>query len=807
MLMTMPDEKLIGVIGRVLADKSEEKRTAGLDMVLQLKKKHSPCLQSALKAVESITDPSTKESILIKEIVGEEKAQKGKAFGYGLYDVNASYEPILESSYLEKCKMQFQKTFGPSADASLELQILKELDDLIGQNKEREYQTFCGTKLLGDFVDLIRVDGKMQLPFPEIWEAFYQNHIRTTEELLRLKVLLTNMITRDNRVRGVCDHFKPILREIFGEDMWLDNLGELKRLWHYYKIIGQLAEEKLSPRILADYAAYLAYCLAVHKKELDYQYTAADLNNEWECRGTDPGVTFSISIVFFGAVGYLLGYMKDSKEGFPYFYNLAKQNQFDYEEDSGLAYKGKDTKYYLQPADYISACAAGFISEDFLLKTLMDENMRKETLSSLSDVVIYVRETGKTMASKGYVYYWKIRHQKEIMQRLLGKELPEKKTDMEYDEQDRKVIVLALDCFEKISRVILDVELTRGDTATEFSGQITCLNRLYGVEYLVRILAALGKETLDRNNYWGQVVSKRSCLSHLLKCCMPDYREGDQKQQAEKLAALIKGTDIGENRLIEACLFTPEWIDIVGTYLGWDGFTSGCYYFIAHMNEKFSEDKMALIARYTPLSEKELNSGAFDRNWFEEVYDQLGKKRFDMIYSAAKYISDGSRHTRARKYADAARGEMDAQKVKEEIEAKRNKDLLMAYGLIPGTEKEICERYEFIRKFEKESGRFGAQRRAAEKLAAEMAIKNMATAAGYSDETGFILKMEGMVSSGREACWEPHAVGEYLVHLAMDENGRIDLVIQKGGKKLSSVPAVIKKEEYLVNLQEAKKTL
>lgn len=40
-------------------------------------------------------------------------------------------------------------------------------------------------------------------------------------------------------------------------------------------------------------------------------------------------------------------------------------------------------------------------------------------------------------------------------------------------------------------------------------------------------------------------------------------------------------------------------------------------------------------------------------------------------------------HTRARKYADATNGLFSADEVKAQIIEKRNKDLLMAYGLIP----------------------------------------------------------------------------------------------------------------------------
>ena len=74
-------------------------------------------------------------------------------------------------------------------------------------------------------------------------------------------------------------------------------------------------------------------------------------------------------------------------------------------------------------------------------------------------------------------------------------------------------------------------------------------------------------------------------------------------------------------------------------------------------------------------------------------------------------------HSRARKYADAALGKIEYDKLAAEIETKRNKDLLMSIGFLPlpkerqEQDNELFKRYQFIQKFKKESRQFGAQRR------------------------------------------------------------------------------------------------
>lgn len=229
---------------------------------------------------------------------------------------------------------------------------------------------------------------------------------------------------------------------------------------------------------------------------------------------------------------------------------------------------------------------------------------------------------------------------------------------------------------------------------------------------------------------------------------------------------------------------------------------------MAHMNESFDDKRKAMIARFTPLEVDELNDGAFDRTWFTEVYDRLGDKRFQLIYKAAKYISDGAKHTRARKYADAALGKYDEPELMAEIEAKRNKDLLMAVGILPiENEEQIKDRYMFLQKFKKESRQFGAQRRASEAAAVSTAMRNMAINAGYQDVTRLTLRMESLVVQGMREYFQPHEVGEVTVWLEMEDGGKCAVICEKNGKQLKSVPAKIKKDEYVLALMDAKKQM
>lgn len=226
------------------------------------------------------------------------------------------------------------------------------------------------------------------------------------------------------------------------------------------------------------------------------------------------------------------------------------------------------------------------------------------------------------------------------------------------------------------------------------------------------------------------------------------------------------------------------------------------------MNEQFDEQKKAIIARFTPLTDDELNMGAFDMDWFRSAYEQLGEKDFELIYDAAKYISDGSKHTRARKFADAALGKLRVSETEAEVKEKRNKDLLMAYAIIPlENDADLSHRYFFLQQFLKESRQFGAQRSASEKKAVEAALRNLATNAGFSDTMRLTLRMETKLVEENADLFTDHQVQEWVFRLNVDDLGSADILCFKDGKQLKTLPAQVKKDPYVLRLMDMKKQL
>ena len=859
-LYKLDGDDMDSLIGRLLADSKEEKRTAGLDLLLQLKNDEirQKLFKKCVCRLDGIsTKVSTKEEILIKEIKDSGADRAGADEGYGLYDVNADYEPVFDQDYLAECLELYRKYFPESGIANDNLcrtaksegafaklkskllpkkkdtaadseviNILRKFDAFVDEHKNDEYEMTDGEiGLLGEAGGKIYVN-RDKVACEELWVDFYEKNIQTPYMCMQLYVYLNGYNSDKQDFKKYCESF---MADMFG-NIYIEECPAFGYLAIARAVIGFLYRRYVMDSDKRRLAVVEADYLLGRNDELIYTFGG---NKGGSSISGDDSKVYHRSVLTNEQImiitrwlaidgdSDILDVKEDSDEArqneedfrhlFPYNYALAKCHNFNIPSD---VVNDRNSYYWIHTGsvmpvpgllNYIAAYSRGIISRDYMYKMAFEGNYLDRSLKCVSDVMRFMTERNRKVQTRGYEWGYTERERLRGVRQILLHS-----PEGEFSETDEKRLDIAKKLYTDMSELVLSAELARGDTETEFSPYIYGLTRIFGAEYFVRILSALGKETLERSTYFNtgyyynrQKVSKKNSMSHLLQACVPDANDS-----AETLKAYLTGTDISDARLIEAAMYSPEWIDIVGEYLGWDGFTAGCYYFMAHMNESFDDKRKAMIARFTPLEVDELNDGAFDRTWFTEVYDRLGDKRFQLIYKAAKYISDGAKHTRARKYADAALGKYDEPELIAEIEAKRNKDLLMAVGILPiENEEQIKDRYMFLQKFKKESKQFGAQRRASEAAAVSTAMRNMAINAGYQDVTRLTLRMESLVVQGMTEYFQPHEVGEVTVWLEMEDGGKCAVICEKNGKQLKSVPAKIKKDEYVLALMDAKKQM
>ncbi|RJW37661.1 DUF4132 domain-containing protein [Clostridiales bacterium TF09-2AC] len=810
LLMEQDDAWLKASVTRLLSDKREEKRTAALDMMMRLSrmKDKDKLYQEVRELPLAIKAPTDKEKILIEELTGSAgtKADISRENGYGLYDPAASAALPMgtpDPQVLEQCLPLKEK------DVIL---ILKKLDSLVGQYRDYEYLDRSGeAQLLGNGYHFLK-DAKdysyhlENYPLAKEFREFYENEIKSHEVLMEMEALLF--------IQGhAYDAGDVFYRAVWGkspfkpEPLSLVYMDQVRSIRLNYRT-DYLDRASLFKESLAVIQALSAVVNQKNKK-VTYQYRG--WNNSMYDTSCYMNRLPLLDRYFEG-----LKYWQTDQE-----FRLAFETAYGFElkcrDTSDTGQFLTDRREPMTPIGmswFMKAYLMSMISMDILIKAVFEYLDTTRNLQVLTQFVhgecAMTRNRWNTIQFFGEAYYNQIQEKGNAYM-------------LEHTQEGR----LCKEIYDKIVPQMVDVELRRGDSETCYSRFMGGITYICGARYLVRILMALGKDTLDRNSYYGwyggsRIYTKKEVLSGLLKSCYPA-----EDDTPETLGQLLKETEIKESRLVEVAMYAPQWIDIIEGYLGWKGLKSGCYYFMAHMDENFDDRKKAIFAKYTPLSPEELQNGAFDVNWFREAYGQLGEEHFSLLYDAAKYISDGQKHSRARKYADAAAGRVGVEELKNEIGARRNKDLLMSLGLVPFGEdgnRDMVDRYQYIQQFLKESRQFGAQRRASETKAAETALTNLSVNAGFEDVTRLTLNMETRLMEQFREYMEWRQVDDVLVKLEIREDGKSEILCRKAaapgtdtgksavtgpgpGKALKSIPSRLGKDAYVMELKAVHKKL
>lgn len=856
LLMKQPDDALQASIRRLLASSKAPMRTAGLDLLTQLRKSEDrgAAADACMDAVHAIAKPTSQEKILIDALIPKHAEKKAEL----LFTEEDRYEPVVEiDDYARDCIRSFMEIFPQS---KLEKQILagkpvthngiklpgipcdaakrareniKSLSDWFAAHETETYTDSFGNKhpvgasLLHFYIRTS--ESAVIVPRMDLWQQWRdENQISVTDLFGMLIACCGQSYTGSYLIR--CGKY---IADLYGPGF--ENRMDFKYEGHVRRIIHALtfdyASKELAQKIAMALGIWVARCLPdemlIGSRTDDPIRIQVDPNIHVWATDRQEYINAMAMNQIAGFCGQFIGHPQidgvlsklnaelgpNLTQRIPVMLDVYEKTYSAtrrYLTAQGLPNRGRITlrlnHIYSNPeflnrgpmppdaGTYLYARHCGLISEKSLYYHLLDRDNLAKALQLTTAICAMQPETGQTVSAKTFHVY----AVRRLYEDFIGKETP-------LTQEQQSLIDLCKRTADVLLPIVLDAELNRGDTPAEYSAYITDIHVLSGMETFVRILTALGKDPLDRSAYyyWGSSKTKRGNLSHLLGRCTP--APGDD---AGKLKQLLAGTDITEKRLIEAALYSPAWIDIIGEYLGLPGFKSACYYFMAHMNEQFDDQKKAIIARFTPLTEDELNLGAFDLNWFRTAFDQLGEKKFDLIYDAAKYISDGNKHTRARKFADAALGRIKTEETEATISDKRNKDLLMAYAIIPlNGEEDLIRRYLYLQRFLKESRQFGAQRSASEKKAVEAALRNLSTNAGFSDTMRLTLRMETKLVEDNRELFQEKQIGDWIFRLEIDKQGNAAIICKKDGKLLKSVPSKAKKDPWVVRLQDMKKQL
>lgn len=348
---------------------------------------------------------------------------------------------------------------------------------------------------------------------------------------------------------------------------------------------------------------------------------------------------------------------------------------------------------------------------------------------------------------------------------------------------------------------LLETELERGDLGTTATSYMNSIHRVEGVDYVFRILERLGKDNFERGySYYGD--SRKTIFSAILK----KTNFNDTESYAD-FAQLADTSKITKKRLVELACYATQWTGVVGEYLSLENLESAVWWFQAHASDYMNSEKETIISRYSNIPKSDFALGAIDVDWFNKVYQTIGKSNWKLLHDAAKYISDGNGHRQVKLYSSVMLGEVKITETLKKIKDKRDKDYVRALGLIPLSktvpQKDLLKRYNLLQDFLKESKQFGAQRQESEAIAVEIGLDNLSRTAGYKDRVRFSWAMEAKATQNIMEN-ATITIEETVLQLIINNLGKAEIKVTKAGKPLKNIPAKLRKDKQVVALKDNK---
>lgn len=269
---------------------------------------------------------------------------------------------------------------------------------------------------------------------------------------------------------------------------------------------------------------------------------------------------------------------------------------------------------------------------------------------------------------------------------------------------------------------------------------------------------------------------------------------------------MAKDSGLPKERFVDLAMFAPHWAAMVEGFIDWPGFEDAVCWIHAHTRDdqwQVSEEVRniwnAKVAERTPLSSSDLIDVAVDVAWFQRLYAQLKKARWNVVLKAAKFASSSGGHKRAELFASAMLKQVTKTAVVKRIKDKRHQDSVRALGLLPLAkgatgEKDAASRYALLKEFLRQSRQFGSQRQASEKRCVQIGIENLARTAGFADPVRLEWAMESKAVEDLRSGSVTLEVEDVVITLLIDALGEPQIEVARGDNALKAVPAKLKKK-------------
>jgi hypothetical protein len=778
-LSKLNDDELKASITTLLASKKEEQRLAALDLLQQMKQQNRlmdfVADSAATHKVSKKAD--SKSELILQDILHETNVIYDESNGFGVYNSQSRTQiPVLEKPnsgfFIEK--MYGEPMFGLSMPmADLEVQI-KKLDALFTANENYEYEVIR----YDNSVEKVLISNQyfqtkksfsynpsyaevmLVLPLPDVWDGWFKASKLTQLDLYLMGYgnyypFRPDQIIPDwliNLVKNGTQSFAPAI--------FIENRLGLKYPQHCQNLIGYLQDTRAieveTREIETD--ATLHYFASIPELSLHERF-------RFESYMQEPSSTWREAHKAYFA--NFEQWQMPAADGQKTVIETVPDAVFKkiwscihwYYRNLSDFYRGFDC---CKEGALGRAYELGLVNKDEVYALILNTNL----LSSLANEANISTQN----AVKRY----------PIFQAFLAEAVPH----------------------------LLSIELKRGDSVTPVSGMVAKISTVRGLDNFVKIVKGLGNDSLIRGygfDYFDGV-DKSKQFSRLLKFCTPSVSD-----TYEGFKTALDDLKLNEKRLIQIALYAPQWLPWTAKYLNWKGLESAAWCLHAHAHNYFDLQKESELAKYTTVSAQDFQDGAVDIAWFKQAFADLGEKRWELVYEAAHYISVNQGYIRARVYADAILGKLTLADCKKRISDKRNKDNIVALGLIPLVQAtsvaDILDRYKFIQEFKKSGKDVGQQRQDSEKRVCELAMENLARNAGYPDPVRLTWAMETLDVTELLKRANDVNIDGTTIQLQVNALGKAEVSAIKAGKTLKDVPSALKKDPSVSELILIKNSL
>ncbi|AMV18762.1 DUF4132 domain-containing protein [Planctomyces sp. SH-PL14] len=837
LILKRNDADALASAGRLAASKDANQRLAGLETLRQLVEKGREVAACQTQVEEYLVrrpKPTAEERQQIDVIVRTRAAVNVLTLdnGLGLMDPQKRTRPAPP-------KTRKVKVITPAAIA-----CLKDLDDLVDKHRETPIVTDTynnQTQLLGTVTygfPSPRFDGKPQqpdrLPLREVWEEWFQSRPKKSRdpdglELVRAETWWPCISGYSFKDFQAWVHRKPYRAPMLAP-IEADRTVTLRYPGTVAAIIrwmGVLHPPQGEDDFLMDCAEHL--CAVVPVQELEaLRPTAGDQEDEEgddDDDESDEGLGSRYGLGSSGDWRGHLGIVRDWMIGLD-----GKETD---KERSRVERLWRLQHWLDEPVPGATRDRPG---ADVLFAAY---RAGLANLHDVADELVGPRPPGGLYRNTGFTTLSSLtRRRPEPTEQKLLKDCPE-----------------VADLVNRIRAVVLESELERGDVPTAATEVAHAIESLSGLDTLVRLMTALGKNGFKPHTGWRQdsKLLRLPTLTHLASITYPGP-EDTEESFAARMKKEIKAGAFPEDRLIELAFLAPQWTKFVENYFRWDGLAEGLYWFLAHMrfmwgsemgaqaaesagiadeptaeteaDEDAATDGAAeggpprrklstwerLILERTALSDTDRVAGAIDVGWFQKVSAALGPKRWDRLARSARFASNAAQAKKAQLIADVLLGEASLNELIAGIEKRFLKDHVRLLGLYPlpsgaKREPELKRRFDILQAYARYARTLSGLTKPEALRSLDIGLKNLASTAGYADA----LRLDWAMGAGEWSDLRDGAATESKdgvdVSLSIDDALQPRIVVTKGSKELKSVPPAVKKHPPIAVLYERSREL